>query len=472
MKKKKSKSRAPGANPGATATPKSNNHRHQKRNKNGTNEKSATTTGSKQGSNRVLEILVLCFIMPLIITLVAVTTIKDSHFFLRFLFCVALDSTYGTAIVTLLNPLSEKIARKLPGTMQQQGQQQPYLDNVSLKNDTTTIVWPPSDATIPAEWQRLATERQRKRRRQRQTQKDDDNNDDEPLWFLNHVRGSVRFRQAILRLAVAGGTLLMAYIMTHYIDPALPNDEYSSTLKTRTTTTTTMPPTTTERSLASIGLTISARDIGCGFVVGSGVILVLFAAEVALGWIHVLGYWETVVAEESWSLNILWDCLFHLGVSISEEVSTRGWILVHSMAYLSKAWNLPKTTSFAVATSVQASWFALAHRGSPGVNRIGLTNLVIGGTAAALNVLVSGSLSFNLGWHFGWNIWMGHLLGLSTSGIPMSAKLVSILPHPSKANLHGGRFGPEQSPLAPIAYALGLIALFAIYDTPVGLTSQ
>ena len=40
----------------------------------------------------------------------------------------------------------------------------------------------------------------------------------------------------------------------------------------------------------------------------------------------------------------------------------------------------------------------------------------------------------------------------------MAAKLVSVVPHPSKAHLHGGRFGPEQSPLAPVAYLLSAFA--------------
>ena len=58
---------------------------------------------------------------------------------------------------------------------------------------------------------------------------------------------------------------------------------------------------------------------------------------------------------------------------------------------------------------------------------------------------------------------MGHFLGLSTSGIPMSAKLISIVPDPTKAKLHGGKFGPEQSPLAAMAYLLGCTALALIY---------
>jgi len=47
----------------------------------------------------------------------------------------------------------------------------------------------------------------------------------------------------------------------------------------------------------------------------------------------------------------------------------------------------------------------------------------------------------------------------------MIAKLVSVIPHPQKAHLHGGRFGPEQSPLAVPAYLLGVVMLLMLYGT-------
>ena len=45
----------------------------------------------------------------------------------------------------------------------------------------------------------------------------------------------------------------------------------------------------------------------------------------------------------------------------------------------------------------------------------------------------------------------------------MSASLVTVVPDPSKAHLHGGRFGPEGGPLAAVAYVVGIILLFGIY---------
>jgi len=40
---------------------------------------------------------------------------------------------------------------------------------------------------------------------------------------------------------------------------------------------------------------------------------------------------------------------------------------------------------------------------------------------------------------------------------------LNAIPDPKKASLHGGRFGPEQSPLAATAYLLGCAALGLIY---------
>ena len=48
----------------------------------------------------------------------------------------------------------------------------------------------------------------------------------------------------------------------------------------------------------------------------------------------------------------------------------------------------------------------------------------------------------------------------------MSASLVTVVPDPSKAHLHGGRFGPEGGPLAALAYVVGIAMLFWIYGGP------
>lgn len=117
-----------------------------------------------------------------------------------------------------------------------------------------------------------------------------------------------------------------------------------------------------------------------------------------------------------------------------------------------------------VSTILQSTLFAFLHIYSPGSTMISLLNLFIGGIAATMNVLVGGgSIWLGIGWHFGWNIFMGHILGRSTSGIPMSCAVVSIIPQPALSEYHGGTFGPEQGILAPLAYVLGMVMIIQIY---------
>lgn len=59
-------------------------------------------------------------------------------------------------------------------------------------------------------------------------------------------------------------------------------------------------------------------------------------------------------------------------------------------------------------------------------------------------------------------IWMGHLLGRSTSGIPMSCALINVVPIPNKSyeKYHGGTNGPEKGKLVPLAYIISMIIAF------------
>merc|ERR1712060_99953 len=110
------------------------------------------------------------------------------------------------------------------------------------------------------------------------------------------------------------------------------------------------------------------------------------------------------------------------------------------------------------------------HLQSPGGTTFqSMLGIFVGGMAGGLNVLCTGGrLGFALGWHFGWNISMGNVFGLSTSGIPISATFVAVAPHPEKQHLHGGVFGPEGGLVSPAAYLLGIIMLGSIYGVPDG----
>mmetsp|Transcript_24306 Transcript_24306/g.43821 ORF Transcript_24306/g.43821 Transcript_24306/m.43821 type:complete len:401 (+) Transcript_24306:205-1407(+) len=293
-------------------------------------------------------------------------------------------------------------------------------------------------------------------------------------YYLNHVRGSTRVRHASQRLAAAFGTLFSSYLLCSYNSSSL-------------------------TSLSDIGLHISSFqqvliDFGCGFGVGSCIVLLMLVCEWRMGWIRIVGFgWETVVEEEVFWINFGWDVLFHLGVSFNEEVMLRGWMFTlgcHGLLAFEQFQTYHPTTAanIAIASSIllQSTLFAFLHVSSPGSSAICLLNLFLGGIAASLNVMVApgGSLWLGMGWHFGWNIGMGHVLGRSTSGIPMSCKVVGVIPRPiavssssslpssseveekkriSYEKYHGGTFGPEQGVLAPLAYVLGMAMVIWLY---------
>lgn len=339
---------------------------------------------------------------------------------LRLFLFLVLDSAFSPVCNALFLHPARSLAACLPGTLHEEPPPQSLLPSMSeLLHNDETIKWPLMIDRIPEEWVRLAHGRKQP-------------------FFLNHVRGATRLKQAAIRLGAALATVLAIITMCKVVE---------------------------RRPLAAVSYmsSFTVMDVAFGVVTGACCITALFLAEWHLGWIVPTHMFETVVPGERWSLNILWDVVFHMGVTFNEELLLRGWML-HSTAEACAAYfGTTSGMSLLVASVAESLLFAAMHSSSPGSSAIGLLNLTIGGMAAALNVVLSGGLSFSLGWHFSWNIFMGHLLGLSTSGIPMSSKLICVVPHPEKARLHGGTFGPEQSVLAPAAYLLGCAMLFGFY---------
>lgn len=281
-----------------------------------------------------------------------------------------------------------------------------------------SIPWPRNITSLPTEWPRPKAKGQ--------------------PYFLNHQRGATRVQETAQRIAAAIGSTA-AIAMLNVIEG---------------------------RSFGSLGLHTSAGfivDLALGGATGFALVALMFVIEWKAGWLALVGTFETFAPGESFSSCFLVDVVFHAAVSVNEEIPLRGWLLLNAAEACAQQWLYSPKASLAIATVGESCIFALMHIGSPCASRTALLNLVVGGVAAALNLLISGSLAFPLGWHFAWNISMGNVFGLSTSGIPISATVLSVVPHPSKARWHGGTFGPEQSVLAIPAYVLGVLVLFACY---------
>ncbi|CAE7426039.1 RPS15 [Symbiodinium natans] len=234
-------------------------------------------------------------------------------------------------------------------------------------------------------------------------------------FFLNHVTGRQRCKDACMRLGMGVGALLGVWFMCKCMD---------------------------RRDLSSLGFTLDRPffgDAAAGLVVGVTIVSFMFIVELLAGWVIFLQWFEVFDKSENFAVCIFWDVLFHLNVAVNEELPVRGWLL-YNLAEASMAhWQLPATAAFLFAMVLESVFFVLMHLPSPGGTRpLSMINIFVGGMAGGLNVLLTGGrLGFALGWHFGWNISMGNVFGRSTSGIPISATFISVLPHPEKETYHG-----------------------------------
>eukprot|EP00931_Biecheleriopsis_adriatica_P086856 TRINITY_DN61421_c0_g1_i1.p1 TRINITY_DN61421_c0_g1~~TRINITY_DN61421_c0_g1_i1.p1 ORF type:complete len:413 (+),score=71.09 TRINITY_DN61421_c0_g1_i1:74-1312(+) len=260
-------------------------------------------------------------------------------------------------------------------------------------------------------------------------------------FFLNHVTGRRRCKDACMRVGMNVASLLTVAFMCYYID---------------------------NRTLGSLGLVLDWRfcsETLVGLVVGVSIVSFMFLVELYAGWLHFLQFFEVFDRSENFAVCIFWDVVFHLNVSLNEELPVRGWMLYNIAEACARYLEMSPAVAFIVAMVVQSSFFVAMHLTSPGGMQLkSMLNIFIGGIAGGLNVLLTGGrLGFALGWHFGWNISMGNVYGLSTSGIPISATFVSVAPHPEKKDQHGGVFGPEGGVVSPFAYSLGILLLIATY---------
>jgi hypothetical protein len=347
-----------------------------------------------------------------------------AHFFAR-LFCfTVLESGLGSLFsLLLLQPARRAVAWMPGGASSDETLPWGPTDEENISNDDT-LAWPlpGAAAALPADWVKAAVGKKR-------------------AYHLNHVRGTLRLKHTAMRAGAALGSLGNAFVLSVLLD---------------------------HRPVAALGLAPDAtfaQDVALGVAVGFGLVAGMTAIELRLGWIRRLGWAETVDPRESFGLNLLVDALFHAFVSINEELPLRGWLLLNAAEACAAHLGFGLTASLLTAATAESAIFAFMHRGSSGSSTSGLLNLLLGGFAGAANALLSGSLAFSLGWHWAWNFTMGNVLGRSTSGIPISATVLSVAPHPSKTRQHGGAFGPEGGVLAPGAYLVGVLALYCIYGT-------
>ena len=134
-------------------------------------------------------------------------------------------------------------------------------------------------------------------------------------------------------------------------------------------------------------------------------------------------------------------------VGAFEETLFRGYL----------QWTLARGMTFAVASSVLAVLFGIAHGLNPGESRIGIVAAAIFGLVFSLSIWYTRSLWWAIGFHTAWNWGMTFFYGTPNSGLLAAGHFLSVKPRGAPF-VSGGPTGPEGSILMlPILLLAGLV---------------
>jgi membrane protease YdiL (CAAX protease family) len=148
---------------------------------------------------------------------------------------------------------------------------------------------------------------------------------------------------------------------------------------------------------------------------------------------------------------VIWGAAF-LFVGLFEEYLSRGYML----------YTLADGIGFWPAAILLALLFGYMHMGNTGESRIGIIDVCLFATFAAVTLRLTGSLWLAVGAHAGWDWGQSFVYGVSDSGNPAVGHLLNSRVQGPEW-LSGGSVGPEGSVLSSIMQLLMIVAFVAIY---------
>jgi CAAX protease family protein len=202
-------------------------------------------------------------------------------------------------------------------------------------------------------------------------------------------------------------------------------------------------------------------DLLFGMALGALLISVVFFAELGLGWVEIVGAFETLGTGGPFVLSVLLPVAMYFCIGISEETVFRGYQLKNAAEGLNHPALGPRGAVL-VAWVLSSVFFGLLHADNPGATFVSTLNIVLAGLMLGFGYVISGELAIPIGLHVSWNFFQGAVYGFPVSGFgPFGA--VFLATRQTGPDLWtGGPFGPEAGLLAPVVMLLG-ISLIALW---------
>ncbi|MDE0200144.1 MAG: CPBP family intramembrane metalloprotease [Caldilineaceae bacterium] len=210
------------------------------------------------------------------------------------------------------------------------------------------------------------------------------------------------------------------------------------------------------RPISDLGLQFSShwwRDLGYGLFLGAFLMLLIFLAELALGWVTVK---EIFLTNRSvpFGLAIFWPLTLFLAVGIYEELLSRGYYFKNLAEGLSFS-PLGRRRAILLAWLISSAVFGLLHAGNPNATVVSTVNLFLAGLFLGLPFLLTDQLAMPIGIHITWNFFQGIVFGFPVSGTSASETTFIAVQQGGPDLWTGGAFGPEAGLLGIAATTVG-----------------
>ncbi len=214
------------------------------------------------------------------------------------------------------------------------------------------------------------------------------------------------------------------------------------------------------RRFADFGFRFSRTwwlDFGFGLALGGTLMTAIFFAEIAFGWVRVVGTLRTVPGASFVGAFLLSVVLF-VFVGISEELLIRGYLLTNlAEGFRWFRW-MSADAAVVAATLCSSVVFGVLHVFNPNATLTSTLVIVLAGVMLASGYVLTGELGISIGLHVAWNFFQTSVYGFSVSGLRLPVTLVATRQVGPRI-VTGGPFGPEAGLVGVVAICLGMAAI-------------
>ena len=234
-------------------------------------------------------------------------------------------------------------------------------------------------------------------------------------------------------------------------------------------------------SLKDLGVSFNLRSVlklVIGFLIGGVLIVVCWGILILSSAVEIKGlYWVVNPYLEPIKSYVVYQSIILLLAAFQEELLCRAYIINNfsqtadfiiskiripkiNLNYFKKKPHLLKIyLSIIPATII----FSILHFGNVSDKDynffIGIINIFIAGTIYGYYYYMTADLMGAIGVHFGWNFFMGPILGFPISGVSTGKSIIEISLNEKLKIINGGEFGPEGGIVVTALFVIILITL-------------